>query len=155
MHHRHLGRIALRRERPSGEQERERLGGEKTSLHRAKRTEEPSTARRVRARDLRCGLTGEPSPGAPKEFADMAKRSSNQKGPQRHAEGQHGSKTHAAFLEGRHGRHGGSLESEGAPQDESDFDVYGQPRQGRHRLDEDREQHDEAEKNSENGKVGG
>src|SRR4051812_18965821 len=82
----------------------------------------------------------------------MTKR--NQKGPQPHAEGQHGSKTHGAFLEGRHGRHGGSEESEGAPQEQRgsssrDANVYGIPHGGKHRLSEDRQQHDEADKNSE------
>jgi hypothetical protein len=86
----------------------------------------------------------------------MAKRSGNQKGAQTHAEGQHGDKTHRAFLEGRHGRHGGSPESEGAPQGEpaqTDVNAYGQPVQGRHRLFEDRQQHDEAEKNSESNRL--
>jgi hypothetical protein len=85
----------------------------------------------------------------------MANRSGNQKGAQQHAEGQQGEKTHAAFLEGRHGKHGGSPESEGSPQGNSDVDVYGQPKPGHSRLDEDREQHDEAEKNSENNKLRG
>jgi hypothetical protein len=73
----------------------------------------------------------------------------DQQGAQNHAEGQHGDKTHAEFIEGLHGRHGGSEESEGAPQDQNDADVYGRPVRGRHRLEEDREQHDEADKNSE------
>ena len=79
----------------------------------------------------------------------MAKREGDQKGAQTHAEGQHGDKTHTAFIEDLHGQHGGSEESEGAPQAENDVDAYGRPVVGRHRLDEDREQHDEAEKNSE------
>jgi len=78
----------------------------------------------------------------------MAKRRGYQKGPQRHAEGQQGEKTHDAFLEGRHGQHE-SPESERAAQEGNDVDVYGQPIRGGHRLFEDREQHDEAEKNSE------
>ncbi len=49
----------------------------------------------------------------------MGKHNSHQKGPQLHAEGQHGKRTHAAFIEGLHGRHGGSEESEGAPQEDS------------------------------------
>ena len=68
----------------------------------------------------------------------------SQKGPQDHAEGQHGDKTHTEFIESLHGRHGGSEESEGSPQEHSD-----EPIAGNHRLHEDREQHDEAEKNSE------
>jgi hypothetical protein len=71
----------------------------------------------------------------------------NQKGPQRGAEDQHGDKTHSEFIDSLHGKHGGSEESEGSPQDGS---PYGEnPSDGRHRLREDRQQHDEAEKNSE------
>jgi hypothetical protein len=71
----------------------------------------------------------------------------NQKGPQAHAEGQHGTKTHSAFIDSLHGRHGGSEESEGVPETGS---PYGETSSdGRHRLTEDRQQHDEAEKNSE------
>jgi hypothetical protein len=79
----------------------------------------------------------------------MVKRDGEQKGGQEHDEGQHGDATHSAFIEGLHGRHGGSEESEGAPQGESDVDAYGRPIAGHHRLHEDRQQHDEAEKNSE------
>ena len=79
----------------------------------------------------------------------MAKRDGEQKGPQTQAEGQHGEKTHSEFIEGLHGQHGGSEESEGAPQVENDTDAFGRPIAGHHRLHEDREQHDEAEKNSE------
>ena len=80
----------------------------------------------------------------------MARKKGYQKGAQQHAEGQHGHKTHTAFLEGRHGRHGGSPESEGAPQGGADDRVPGEPIRGHHRLAQDREQHDEGEKNSEN-----
>ena len=77
--------------------------------------------------------------------AVMAKNEGEQKGPQKHAEGQHGDAAHTAFIDGLHGKHGGSEESEGAPQEEnSDLPIA-----GHHRLSEDREQHDEAEKNSE------
>ena len=85
----------------------------------------------------------------------MGKRDGEQKGAQTHAEGQHGDKTHNAFIDDLHGRHGGSEESEGAPQNgnaanaANDVDAYGRPISGHHRLHEDREQHDEAEKNSE------
>jgi hypothetical protein len=84
----------------------------------------------------------------------MNKRRGVQKGAQRHAEGQQGDKTHNAFLEDRHGQQGESLESEGASQGEpgqehTDVNAYGQPVPGHHRLFEDRQQHDEAEKNSE------
>jgi hypothetical protein len=68
-----------------------------------------------------------------------------QPGPQQHAEGQHGDAAHTAFIESLHGKHGGSEESEGSPQAENSD----RPIAGHHRLVEEREQHDEAEKNSE------
>jgi hypothetical protein len=73
-------------------------------------------------------------------------------------EGRHGDKTHSAFIEGLHGRHGGSEESEGAPQDQSPDarqaqDAQQSPIAGHHRLSEDRQQHDEAEKNSESNRL--
>lgn len=77
----------------------------------------------------------------------MGRSKGHQKGPQQHAEGQHGRRTHAAFIEGLHGRHGGSEESEGAPQDHGP--ESGESMEGHRRLFEDRQQHDEAEKNSE------
>ncbi len=79
----------------------------------------------------------------------MGKRDGQQKGEQQHDEGQHGEKTHAAFIDDLHGRHGGSEESEGAPQAENDAELSDRPIAGHHRLFEEREQHDEAEKNSE------
>ena len=70
-----------------------------------------------------------------------------QKGPARHAADQHGPKAHSEFIDSLHGKHGGSEESEGAPQQGS---PYGESdSDGKHRLDEGREQHDPAEKNSE------
>lgn len=77
----------------------------------------------------------------------MGRDKGHQKGPQQHAEGQHGRRTHAAFIEGLHGRHGGSEESEGAPQEHGT--MSGEPFRGNRRLYENRQQHDEAEKNSE------
>ena len=69
----------------------------------------------------------------------MASNDGQQKGPQKHAEGQHGDAAHAAFIDDLHGKHGGSEESEGAPQAEnSDLPIA-----GNHRLSEDREQHDD------------
>lgn len=76
-----------------------------------------------------------------------------QQGAQNHAEGQHGDKTHTEFIEDLHGKHGGSEESEGVPQGQNDADVYGRPIHGHHRLSEDREQHDEADKNSETNRL--
>ena len=91
----------------------------------------------------------------------MSKRDGQQKGPQDNAEGQHGSKTHDAFIDGRHGRHGGSPESEGAPQEQTadtgsagkGSAETGSAVTGKHRLFEDRQQHDEADKNSEKNRL--
>jgi len=61
-----------------------------------------------------------------------------------HAEGQHGRKTHSRFIEQEHeGKHHES----GEDRAEHDRDLAA--REGGRRLVEDREQHDEAEKNSE------
>lgn len=73
---------------------------------------------------------------------------SSQKGQQSHAEGQHGNKTHSRLIEQLHeGRH-----------HQSDADRLEEARQraansGGRRLVEDREQHDEAEKNSEHTRL--
>lgn len=67
----------------------------------------------------------------------MANRKSRQPGPQQHAEGMHGERTHARFIE--------QLQ-EGSPQRKA---TEGANVEGHHRLHQDREQHDEAEKNSE------
>lgn len=67
----------------------------------------------------------------------MARKSGRQQGAQRHAEGQHGDKTHRRFIEQLQ-------EGTGAPKP-----TYGAPVEGNHRLHQDREQHDEAEKNAE------
>jgi hypothetical protein len=69
----------------------------------------------------------------------------NEQGKQPNAEGRQGDKTHAAFLEGLHG---------GAPSaEELDTSRLGDAshptNDGHHRLQEDRQQHDEAEKDSE------
>jgi hypothetical protein len=78
----------------------------------------------------------------------MGKRDGEQQSQQTNAEGQHGDKTHEAFLEGLRG----SEESEGA-QRSREADEYGRPVIGKHRLDEGRQQHDEADKNSEANKL--
>lgn len=76
----------------------------------------------------------------------MAKGDSTQKGPQAHAEGQHGEKTHQAFIQGLHSRQ----RDEGADDVAQKGSPYGaNPNDGGKRLGTDREQHDEAEKNSE------
>ncbi|HKW48076.1 MAG TPA: hypothetical protein VJN70_11540 [Gemmatimonadaceae bacterium] len=71
----------------------------------------------------------------------------DQKGPQDHAEGQHGDKTHSKIQE----------QLRDAPREESREDRLERERreaaeQGRRRLVEDRQQHDEAERNSEHPK---
>jgi hypothetical protein len=67
-----------------------------------------------------------------------------QKGPAAHAEGQHGDKTHARFLQELHsGPHEETVEERVAQQHEQS--AY----EGKRRLVEDRQQHDEAERNSE------
>jgi hypothetical protein len=78
----------------------------------------------------------------------MPKRDTDAKGPQQHAEGQQGEKTHAAFLHDLNVRENEAAEAAaGAPA--PGFDEFGNPVPGHHRLTEDRQQHDEAEKNSE------
>jgi hypothetical protein len=67
-----------------------------------------------------------------------------QKGPQKHAEGQHGGKTRARIIEQLHSR----------PPEEPREAIIEQQREeaaygGKRRLVEDRQQHDEGEKNSE------
>jgi hypothetical protein len=76
----------------------------------------------------------------------MQNRDGVQKGPQDHAEGQHGSKTHGKFLEQLHSGNGTTpvdpLTEQERPKNLSHHNAA-------HRLFEDRQQHDEAEKNSE------
>jgi len=67
----------------------------------------------------------------------MGNRRKRQPGPQQHAEGMHGERTHARFIEQLH---------EAAPQAEP---AGGGTVEGHQRLHQDREQHDAAEKNSE------
>ncbi len=78
----------------------------------------------------------------------MQNRDGVQKGPQDHAEGQHGSKTRSKILEQLHSGNGNGAAPEALPNPL-------QPRKhlahhnSAHRLFEERQQHDEAEKNSE------
>lgn len=67
-----------------------------------------------------------------------------QKGPQAHAEGQHGSKTHGQFIDQLHtGSRDERLEERvERKREEAAYE-------GKRRLVEDRQQHDEGEKNSE------
>ena len=72
----------------------------------------------------------------------MQNRDGRQKGAQTNAEGQHGKKAHSRFIETLH---------EGGVPAASDVEVHSD--EGAHRLREDREQHDEAEKNSEKNRL--
>ncbi len=70
----------------------------------------------------------------------MARRKGRQKGPQQHAEGQHGEKTHRQLQE--------QLQS-GTREPDPGEDKASHDDPGEHRLFEGRQQHDEAEENSE------
>jgi hypothetical protein len=79
----------------------------------------------------------------------MQNKDGIQKGPQDHAEGQHGSKTHSKFLEQLHSTSNGAGKNGsngGAPLPSDKNKAH---HNSAHRLFEAREQHDEAEKNSE------
>ena len=76
----------------------------------------------------------------------MQNRDGVQKGPQDHAEGQHGSKTHSKFLEQL--KNGNGV-PEDEPQNGLDPKKHIGHHNAAHRLFEQRQQHDEAEKNSE------
>jgi hypothetical protein len=67
----------------------------------------------------------------------MGNRKRREPGPQHHAEGEHGEKTHRALI--------GQLQHAQAPRDEPPATS----RSGERRLHEDRDQHDDAEKESE------
>jgi len=67
----------------------------------------------------------------------MGNRKARRPGPQRHAEGQHGERTHRRFIEQLQEGTAAAKRTEGRPVD------------GHHRLHEERQQHDEAEKDSE------
>lgn len=62
-------------------------------------------------------------------------------GPQYHAEGQHGEKTHRRFIE--------MLTESAGARDDDNAPVERAHAEGQRRLQEDRQQHDEAEKGSE------
>ena len=76
----------------------------------------------------------------------MQNRDGVQKGPQEHAEGQHGSKTHSKFLEQLHSGNGTPPD---ATENGSNPPKNPGHRNAAHRLFEDRQQHDAAEKQSE------
>ena len=74
----------------------------------------------------------------------MGHRRKRQPGPQRHAEGQHGERAHARFIEQLHETPARE------PADERAERMHVKAAfEGKRRLVEDRQQHDEAEKNSE------
>jgi len=77
----------------------------------------------------------------------MQNREGVQKGPQDHAEGQHGTKTHSKFLEQLHSKNGGAPEDSLIGLEPHDHITH--HHNAAHRLFEDRQQHDEAEKKSE------
>jgi hypothetical protein len=66
------------------------------------------------------------------------------KGATEHAEGQHGERTHSHFLEQIH---------ESASTDDDDDNIIARHRDEKHRLTADRQQHDEADKNSERNRL--
>jgi hypothetical protein len=72
-----------------------------------------------------------------------------QKGPQDHAEGQHGSKTHGKFLEQLHSGSNGNGTAPTNGQNGADSLKNPSHHTAAHRLVESRQQHDAAEKRSE------
>jgi len=78
----------------------------------------------------------------------MQNRDGVQKGPQDHAEGQHGSKTRGKILEQLHSGNGNGTVPE-IPPDPLEPTKSIAHHNAAHRLFEARQQHDEAEKNSE------
>ena len=80
----------------------------------------------------------------------MQNREGVQKGPQDHAEGQHGSKTHSKFIEQLHsGVNSGSDAIAGAEPNGTEPRKHLAKHNAQPRLFGDRQQHDEAEKKSE------
>lgn len=82
----------------------------------------------------------------------MQNRDGVQKGPQDHAEGQHGSKTRGKILEQLHSGNGNGTKNGTTPEAAPDpLQPPNSPahHNAAHRLFEERQQHDEAEKNSE------
>jgi hypothetical protein len=80
----------------------------------------------------------------------MQNKDGVQKGPQDHAEGQHGSKTHEKFLEQlKNGNGNGNGATPETPANGAESKRNPAHHNAAHRLFEQRQQHDEAEKNSE------
>ncbi len=79
----------------------------------------------------------------------MQNKDGVQKGPQDHAEGQHGSKTHSKFLEQLKNGSGNGAEPDASTNGLEPTKKNPAHHNAAHRLFEQRQQHDEAEKNSE------
>ena len=79
----------------------------------------------------------------------MQNRDGVQKGPQDHAEGQHGSKTRSRIIEQLHSGNGTKPDAPEAVPKPLETPRNGEHHNAAHRLFEERQQHDEAEKNSE------
>ena len=79
----------------------------------------------------------------------MQNRDGIQKGPQDHAEGQHGSKTHSKFIEQLHSHANGGQVAGDEPSSSDSRPHHLAKHNSTPRLFGDRQQHDEAEKNSE------
>lgn len=77
----------------------------------------------------------------------MAKKTGRQKGPQQHAEGAHGEKTHQRFIEQLHEGPSREEKQPGHAKHRNQDAAHQAP--GKHRLFENRQQHSEPEKNSE------
>jgi hypothetical protein len=82
------------------------------------------------------------------EASLMQNKDGVQKGPQDHAEGQHGSKTRNKILEQLHSGNGNGTTPETPPNPVEPAKSIAHHNSA-HRLFEERKQHDEAEKNSE------
>ncbi|MFL5482428.1 MAG: hypothetical protein ACJ8AK_09580 [Gemmatimonadaceae bacterium] len=78
----------------------------------------------------------------------MQNKDGIQKGPQDHAEGQHGSKTHSKFIEQLHSHANGADQPDAEPVDDEPRNRIAH-HNATPRLFGDRQQHDEAEKRSE------
>lgn len=77
-------------------------------------------------------------------MAENRRRGGGQKGPQDHAEGQHGSKTHRRIIEQLH-----AAPAEAPLEERLEQEREAAAYEGKRRLVEPRSQHDEGEKNSE------
>ena len=83
-------------------------------------------------------------------MAKNQSRSSEQKGPQQHAEGQHGEKTHQAFLEQLHSADRGERHEGQRARGEQDLEKGSRLEAGLQK----REQHDDADLNSHKNRLG-